>query len=432
MYEDLYKYLSRFRGKTIQQICQYFDAFDENRLNAELDAIMTMTPSDHFSGLSSFNFTVDSTLQGGRYPCAAAECRLQNLDSLAKFSAMYSEKTLIQSPVERMINENPRYIDTFELSLAIVELLGLECVVRAGYVGFTSDYLLLCRECLQEEKEQQFAAKSFLDSVWEGVLEEFFQATKTILKADSDGELYVEIEGMEQFGTEHSLMVHFNELPSVLANVYRKRNTTVLTREEIVAGGIVNLLTPMFDDIFGVLASPISINSTHLTTRMAQTRILEQVHSYSSNEQVVPDAFGKMCFDLAIAPEASLKSIVRVRQSNYESFQIFRDALEEGYRNLESDASAASEVKRDLIDPELHKLELSLRRSKDKFKTAGGVDAVLLVSSVFAGFFSPAALGVLAPLAAGHTVDTVLKRINNEEVKRNPMYFLWKVNQARR
>ena len=64
MYEDLYKYLSRFRGKTIQQICQYFDAFDENRLNAELDAIMTMTPSDHFSGLSSFNFTVDSTLQG--------------------------------------------------------------------------------------------------------------------------------------------------------------------------------------------------------------------------------------------------------------------------------------------------------------------------------------------------------------------------------
>lgn len=54
-------------------------------------------PLDH----SLFNFSVNRSLAGFPTPCSDFDCRINNIDNLARFASLYADTIFIPSPFDK-------------------------------------------------------------------------------------------------------------------------------------------------------------------------------------------------------------------------------------------------------------------------------------------------------------------------------------------
>lgn len=434
MYEDLFDYLGGFKGKTVEEVWVYLADLSSDKLGSFVEALIQKTPNDKWNAESDFNFSVDSTLQGGVFPCADENCRLENLDELARFSAMYANKTLIRSPIESSIDLCADLLDIEELAFGIVATLRLESVVRAGYIGFSSDYQTICNSCLERKRKRESDAARYLDGLWVDVLDVFYENTSSKICKNADGTLFLEISGMEEFGAHSILDYDFDpkEVPPALLNFYRENGAVPLGVDELRAGGIAGILSPIFNDILRLLISPLPAYSSHLTTRPAQVKVLNRMGSATRGDLSSSTGLASMCFELPISPDASLASILKLREDNLEAFQCWQDALSQGYRELKCDASAAEEIQRDLINPELHRLDLTFKNNKKHFRTHLGIEAAVAAATAVAGYYGwpIQAISSVFGFDALRLIREGVDLFNNEGLKDSSMYFLWKLKRS--
>lgn len=99
-YDDLYSYLAAFKNSSLAEIIAYLEELGQRRFDAFIRGLAPLIPIEKIENQSQFNFSVDSTLEGGKFPCTDYACREQNIYHLAKFSALYADKTLIHCPIE--------------------------------------------------------------------------------------------------------------------------------------------------------------------------------------------------------------------------------------------------------------------------------------------------------------------------------------------
>ena len=52
---------------------------------------------------NSFSFTSNGSLSGGRFPCASHKCRLQKIDELSSFAALYADHVFVQNPFDVLL-----------------------------------------------------------------------------------------------------------------------------------------------------------------------------------------------------------------------------------------------------------------------------------------------------------------------------------------
>ena len=434
MYEELFEYLGGFKNKTVEEVWHYLADLSPDKADSLIGSLIEKTPNDNWDAKSDFNFSVDSTLQGGGFPCADERCRLGNLDELARFSALYANKTLIRSPIENSIDLCAGRVDIEELAFGIVATLRLESVVRAGYIGFSSDYKVICNACLEDKRKREVEAARYLDGLWRDVLDVFYENTCSRIRKNPDGSLFLEISGMEEYGAHGVLDYDFvpNKIPSRLLEFYRENGEEPLGVDELRAGEIEGILSPIFNDVLRLLISPLPAYSSHLTTRPAQVEILNRMGSANSDNASDSTGFASMCFELPVSPDASLTSILNLREHNREAFQCWQDGLSRGYRELKSDVSAAKEIQRDVIDPELHRLDLIFRNNKKHFKTRLGIEAAVAAAAVTAGFYGWS-FGTVASLL-GFDFVSVLKDgfdfVEKNDIQNSSMYFLWELNRS--
>lgn len=91
-YDDLYSYLAAFKNSSLAEIIAYLEELGQRRFDAFIRGLAPLIPIEKIENQSQFNFSVDSTLEGGKFPCTDYACREQNIYHLAKFSALYAEK----------------------------------------------------------------------------------------------------------------------------------------------------------------------------------------------------------------------------------------------------------------------------------------------------------------------------------------------------
>ena len=87
-YDDLYNYLAAFKNDSPQEIALYLGELGQKRFDSFVEGVAPLIFVEGFENESVFNFAVDSTLEGGSFPCTAHDCREKNLYDLAKFSAL--------------------------------------------------------------------------------------------------------------------------------------------------------------------------------------------------------------------------------------------------------------------------------------------------------------------------------------------------------
>lgn len=433
-YDAMYEYLSGFADSSFDDICSYFDEFSQSDFETFLENLAPLIPEDRFEDDSVFNYSVDSTLEGGPFPCKEYSCRLSNVRNLARFSTLYSDKILIRCPIDQAFaNCHTDYVDVEELAFGIYSTIQLEKPVKAGYLGFSSGYVPLCNDCMRKQLDLESAASNFLNDAWNEIVRGFHESTKCVLHAYDDGSLYVEIEGMGDYGSHEIIDVSFKQDPPSLVELYQAKGSVLLNGKDLSRGGIDALLIPMLNDSLYALTSPSLYGGSYLTTKPVQIQLLESAKTAVLRKTEASASYEQIDLGLPFAQEASIESMIHVRQTNEEEFQVFRDAIRRGLAELASSNDVAADVKRDIIDPEIHKLELTLRNGKRRFVTTAGVEAAvgaagLTIGSYF-GLPVESIASILSAMGVGSLVPQVIDAATKNSIRNNPMYFLWRITR---
>jgi len=198
------------------------------------------------------------------------------------------------------------------------------------------------------------------------------------------------------------------------------------------------------DNLMFELATTQSINATLLTDRDLDVDILKKL----SNNQKIKKQNHLLqkhltCF-VPFIGETSPEELLKIRQSEEDSFILFRKGLNQaideykiqGDEITENDAKA---IYGDIIEPKLSELDIKVKKAKRKLaretisSVAGWTGAISL--GWFAGLLpndlvnAAATLG-LVKVVAEITRSTMVKSKTDEDIQEEPMYFLWKVKRA--
>lgn len=433
-YDDLYSYLAAFKNSSLAEIISYLEDLGQRKFDAFIEGLVPLIPIEKFEKQSLFNFSADSTLEGGRFPCADYACREQNIYNLVKFSALYADKTLIHCPIDSAFEiRHNDYVSVDELAFGIYLTMRVEDIVKAGILGFSSNYIPLCEDCLARQIEKESKAKGLISSYWDNLVQQFCSSTTCTVKRAPDGDLYVAIEGMDAYGSHDEVDVDFLVIPPEYESLYASQGETRLNKDVLERGGIMAILLPLLDDCFQALINPYYSNSSYLTTRPAQIEFLESATSALHPRENHALPIRRLSCSLPIAENATLRSILDCRIRNEESFLVFRDALSKGLNERAIDSSTLTELKNGLIEPELHKISLVMKNERSRLVTSTGIEAAIGIASLTLGQYgivSPSdAMTILGFTGLGAVASRAADFWQGAKAKENPMYFLWKLDR---
>ena len=192
-----------------------------------------------------------------------------------------------------------------------------------------------------------------------------------------------------------------------------------------------------------------SVNKSawHLFTGvMSEIAISEHRHSmFSTNSQFVFEllsflgaqtssipaytAQSLLNLDLPILTMMNVETVLKVRGSDGESFQAFRDALEQGFRVLrgETDGDTLKRKTEDLLheltEVQVRNVDRKIRSLQRSAITEAGVAILGLAGAVHTAGWS--VLAAATAIFSGYKTFEGYRR----DVKSNPAYFLWKVRK---
>lgn len=435
-YDELYNYLSAFQDSTPKEIAHYLFGLGQKGIASFVEGLAILIPEDKFDCTSKFNFSVDSTLNGGKFPCSELDCREKNLAQLARFAVQYSDKVLIKSPIENAFNEHNDSVDVQELAFGIYLTMRLEETVKAGYVGFSNGYVLLCEKCFAEQLRRENKTKETLSEVWDQIVDVFCQTTDCVLLSNDDGGLYVAIQGMDAYGSHEEIDIDFKRVPQVYIDIFAQRGKTTLSKDEIIQGGLVSLLLPVLSDCYSALVNPVIQDGSYLTTRSAQVELLSRLRIPNQNDSRESGVHFQINCDLPFAKNASLSSLIEFRKRNEESFLVFRDQISQKACLSLSTKRDADDFRREVIEPELHKIDLLMKNSRQRVLTAAGAEAVICAIGFgigqYCGFDLAGTASIASCLGAGALGKNIIDFAVKDNAKDNPMYFLWNLEKNSR
>ena len=117
----------------------------------EFAELMALIAKYHFSydgkPNNNFSFIANSSLSGGRHPCANPECRTAKLSELLSFACLYADEVYIQNPFEQVMLKGAERIndaDRQELLAGISNYLKLKPYFKKGIIKYAQNGVSLC------------------------------------------------------------------------------------------------------------------------------------------------------------------------------------------------------------------------------------------------------------------------------------------------
>lgn len=203
LYIELYNYLDGFEQIEKNDIyVQLINEWSEKQVEDFVVNVFKLIPNDSFEQQSYYNFYANSTLAGAPYPCSALECRIKNITDLLRFAALYADKMLLPSPIDKHFEniEMGKKVDRINLAGDIIIILSLKPLVLAGIIGFFSSYISLCSECLKEVVKREEELQKKLGKISESMHKETSKNIRCKLQRDSNGIAYLAVKGAERLG----------------------------------------------------------------------------------------------------------------------------------------------------------------------------------------------------------------------------------------
>ena len=141
---------SKISSMTLAQLVE----FNNNCVNAMPPNYLNDVPC------STFNFTPSSSLSGVSYCCSSLKCRLQRINKISTFAAMYSDKLIIPSFIlyfsEKSLPKTNKGIESMKRKIAhnIHALLEYKPLIDSGILVLTYDRSGFCADCFSKQVKE--------------------------------------------------------------------------------------------------------------------------------------------------------------------------------------------------------------------------------------------------------------------------------------
>lgn len=446
-YAALYEYLDSFQINSIDEfINNLFSELNEAQVEALVETLFQLIKTDYYAKPSFFNFYPNSSLSGKPYPCSHFACRLNNIDALARFSALYADKVLISSPIDKQferLTKNEK-IDRIDLAISICILLRLKPLVLQGIVGFTSSYVCLCKDCLSKLIKKEIELDKRLKQISKYMVDDLVKTMHCTLTRDERGIAYFAVKGLEKYGFHEQTDLLLHEESDYIKELLSKSplENIEISPDMIKELGLAEcLLLPSIEDIFQGQIIMELVDSSYLTTRVSDVEILKSLDAdtgvtiNSIQSKIISEA---LFHQIPIIGEASIESIIALRKTDEDAFVVYRDSINNILKDISNiDQKSILDLQRDIIQPEIHKMKQTIKNNKKALIKTAARDAVLSSVGISIGIFSgllpldySAVLGVMGGIpAVGKVVSNLFNAFSDNCIKNNNYYFLWKLGK---
>lgn len=445
LYSELFNYLEAFEQIEEKDIFkQIVQEWSEEQVEDFVVNIFKLIPNDSFEKHSYYNFYANSTLAGAPYPCSALECRVKNVYDLLRFAALYADKMLLPSPIDKHYEdiEAGRKVNRMNLVGDIIIILNLKPLILSGIIGFFSSYVCLCADCLSKmaTKENELQAK--MHKIAELIYNETLECISCNLQRDQDGIAYLAIKGAEKLGFHEQIDILMYEENKTIKELLKKSKDVIITADMMRDLGIIDyLFEPLIMDVFQAQINTSFLDSSYITNRPYDAIMISQLQNMGVGQEVITHTqmVEKALFHkIPLLGEVKIEDIVNLRKKDGEAFEGYRskmNAILDTYDKL--DRKALTDIQKDIIIPELDAMEQAIYRNKKALIKSTAQDILLLGGGIGIGVFSgmlpidySALVGIMGGISAiSNVVDKAKQYFSHDDIKSNSFYFLYELRE---
>ncbi len=388
---------------------------------------------------SVFKFSVNGSVSGGIRPCAEIGCRINNLQDLSAFAALYAERVYIPNPFEHVyehLNHNFEF-PSAEAKIAFVDriagdiavMFNLKPLIEHDIVRINPQVRAFCDEhwehhILEAKKFQRKMEE--LDPMLIRALNAHvrfeLRKDKTILLREP--QKYTNVEILSFFKFPENLIPYLSRAPYTF------------TADEVERLGMWQaIIIPTVNEVIFQKYSVFKQDAAYLTSYGLEREVIEGLNS-KTDENRSKELFDALTHELPFVSNVTTDSLVRLRLQENESFQVYRDNLSSVIRDL-SDGSITPSQARDVvqseINPHLHKVDQLIRVHSDSLnaRATGMVifDAALIMSAGIFGNWAD-----ISKIGGFYTARNILStifgaRMKPEAALNDNYFFLWSVRE---
>lgn len=383
---------------------------------------------------SPFEFSASATFGGAPHPCAGLSCRMERVQELAYFAALYADRVLIPSPFSYVDSTSDLRQLRCDLAVAIAACLYLKPLLCAGVVQFAPKQDgEVCLHCLATKLgNSSDDVRSLLRK-----LEHEYEVRATYF-AEKDGRTVLIIPGgpADLFET-HETATCLHKPPDSIKGLVHGRKERVTIPVEIVR----ELKIPV--DYARVVARDLitrdlcasRFGTGYLTRRELDLTLATTTEHGRDEATVLRRNLGHTVETLQ---GASIKDLLRLRNSEMDAFKMYQIAL----RKAAVEAPRTRDISglySDVVEPEIRRMNLTLqsaRRSLLRSLTAHVAGASVYAGiALYSGLVSPSVAGALAAFGGGHFTKKIIAKVaalykqEPPDARENPFYFLWKASR---
>jgi hypothetical protein len=434
---EFFNLLAR-KGLTARKLDEKLSKWNSGKLRDFIAEAQTILNDVKPTSGQGYSFVSNTPLSGGKFPCIDVECRLSHLDQLARFAALYADRVLIHDPLENYDPDSPegfgrRLADDLRVLYSVRPLLeqGRISLARTAWHFCEEHYdELLVRSKLQERLERARKA-----------LARRFRKDAQVSLEDSNGIPLFKITGSHEL-IEHGLSYHASAKARSLAERRPDRINQLLSSHEIGASRVFQgHISTVIGDIF-VQNLYAKMGFNYLTDRPVDFEVIGAVNDSKTNKRSKAILDG-LSHTVPFIQDVGLEKLIKLREDEGASFQIYRDSLNELLKQLDdadlSNPKLVKEAFNDSIRPELHKIDLTVKNSKKLLYGSVKRDVAFGAGFIALGLFSgllPPGIGQLVAALGGYkfasgVADKAVRALTEpDEARENKYYFLWKLQQG--
>lgn len=413
------------------------DKLGKHQLVDFIEKCYELVPENHDKANSTFQFVVNSRLSGLPIGCAALECRINNIDRLARFASLFADKVYINNLfIKNYFNfENIEMLKT-ELMIRLHLLFYIKPLLDSDVINFSISKICLCSKCYSDYKpieEKINLIKDFLSN-------RYLDETKFILERIGNSNIFSLINTGPEDLIEHSKtysIIFYENLPKIIQNRLRQKNFKELTKGELIESNFIDhRINPIINDLMMQNFCSNIYNANYITDRDLDLELIKNVNNLETNlfNEAFLDGF---LHYIPFIKNVNLKNLIKLREKEGEAFKVYRDNIS---NTLNSAMKLSKKEIKEAIDntilPEINKINLTIRNSKKLLVKSLTKDIIIGTGAITIGLFSgllPNDIGkIIAALGGFKYISSLFEKgikIFEEPhvIRDNKYYFLWKV-----
>lgn len=377
----------------------YSTVFAEQYPDEEADSERSLD-LDPFSFMASASLRADSG-------CLEPGCRMQKLDFLARFSALYANHVTVPLPLghpDKVSNINASRDDLFRV---LMSLFALRPLIESGIVQPVTMRTTHCKHVMEFVGEMTGFVHEMADVGAKHFLKDFKVEFQLPEKSPS-GRSTAYVEGPEEFLEHGSLVVLFDEGAPWRAKSWRYDNDgKIELKGKKKLFFIQEVFSTIANDTTFYLASGQQHRSRLLTDRPGDAFLLNWMNQ-DEELQSTSAAMEFLGHSIPILGDIPLATLVRIRREERESFESYRRAItsltaevlaESGGLTVE----AAKEAFKTKLEPQIQNVraEVAAERTKQSKRLSMGISS--LAAAVLIGAWGGIPILVKGALAVAGT-----------------------------